>query len=69
MNDTSPAVEPVLVDAVAAAGMLSVSTRHLWSMTAPRGPIPCVKIGCRILFRPESLRRWAAEAESAGGGE
>lgn len=28
-----------------AAKTLAISERTLWSMTAPRGPIPCIRLG------------------------
>ena len=32
-----------------------ISLRHLWALTRPRGPIPCVKLGRRVFYRPEDL--------------
>jgi len=39
-----------------------ISTRHLWSLTHPRGPIPCVKLGRRTFYRPTDLERFLEEA-------
>jgi len=34
------------------AAMLGVTVRHLIRMTAPKGPLPCIKIGRRLMFDP-----------------
>jgi hypothetical protein len=39
-----------------------ISVRHLWALTRPRGPIPCVKLGRRIFYRPADLETFLAEA-------
>ena len=39
-----------------AAHVLAVSQRTLWGLTAPRGPIPCVRIGRRVLYSPADLQ-------------
>ena len=41
-----------------AAKALGVCTKTLWSRTFPRGPIPSVKIGSRVLYSPGDLRNW-----------
>ena len=47
-----------------AARALGVSLRTLWTMTSPRGPIPCVRLpsGKRaaVLYPVEALRQWMA---------
>ena len=43
-----------------AAEALSISERLLWSMTAPRGPIPCFKLGRRVLYPVASLEEFIA---------
>lgn len=45
-----------------AAKRLGVSERHLWGLTAPRGPVPCVRFGGRVMYRPEDLRDYLARA-------
>lgn len=64
MPNTAPALMSVLLSIHDAAAALGVSRRTLWSMTAPRGSIPCVRIGSRVLYRPESLRDWAQAQEA-----
>lgn len=49
----SPA--PLLVDAIAAATMLDISKRLLWSLTNC-GDIPSVRVGRLVRYRPEDLR-------------
>lgn len=41
-----------------AAKMLSICERTLWGMTWPRGSIKSVRIGSRILYSVDGLRRW-----------
>jgi predicted DNA-binding transcriptional regulator AlpA len=45
-----------------AAAALGISERTLWSLTAPRGPIPCVRIGAgkrkTVLYPADALRDW-----------
>jgi len=48
-----------------------ISLRHLWSLTKPRGPIPFVRLGRRIFYRPEDLAMFVEaasrqEAEAQG---
>ena len=52
-----------------------ISQRHLWNLTQPRGPVPCVRLGRRIFYRPTDLtqflenaaRQQAVAAEQAEG--
>ncbi len=41
-----------------AARALSISARTLWTNTSPRGPIPCVRLGSRVLYSPDDLQAW-----------
>lgn len=54
-----------------AAKALGVSSRTLWDLTAPRGPIPCVRVGAgkrqSVLYPVEVLRAWLADAARQGG--
>lgn len=57
-----------------AARMLSISERTLWSMTAPRGPIPCARIGTgkrqTVLYSVPALEAWlSSETTRTNGGE
>lgn len=54
-----------------AAKALSISERLLWSLSAPRGPILCKRIGGRggcVLYAVDDLRRWLAEQSQASKG-
>jgi hypothetical protein len=50
-----------------AARMLAVSERTLWGLTAPRGPIPCVRIGGAIRYRVIDLEAFVAKAAQSSG--
>ncbi|MEI8380911.1 MAG: helix-turn-helix domain-containing protein [Planctomycetota bacterium] len=60
-------IEPLLVPTGEAARRLSISERLLWDMTYPRGPIPSVKVGSRVLYSVEALRQWIALEEAPDG--
>lgn len=51
-----------------AARMLAISERTLFSLSVPRGPIPCTRLGAGkggcVLYRPEDLDRWLRESQS-----
>ena len=38
-----------------------LSTRTLWGITSPRGPIPCIRVGNRSLYSYDVLRDWVAK--------
>ena len=57
--------QPVLIDAAKTAMMLSISPRTLWTMTND-GEVPHVRIGRRVLYPLEGLRRFV-EASTQGG--
>ena len=48
-------LERLLLTPREAAYRLGISVRHLWSLTRPRGPIPSVRLGRRVFYRPEDL--------------
>lgn len=49
-----------------AAYRLGVSTRHLWNLTNPRGPIPVVRLGRRTFYRPQDLEDFVANVARLG---
>ena len=59
----------MLVDSRTAARALAVSARTLWGLTAPRGPIPVVRINRNVRYRPIDLERYigALAGDSRGG--
>lgn len=65
LNSEATAREPITVSARDAARMLSISEKTLWSQTEPRGPIPAVRWGRRVLYAVDTLRRVTAEREAA----
>jgi hypothetical protein len=60
------ALSPLLLTPRAAAAALSVSPRTLWGLTAPRGPIPVVRLGRAVRYPTGALRAWIA-AQQRGG--
>ena len=44
-----------------AARALAISARKLWSLTDPRGPIPCIRVGRAIRYDPRDLEAWIEE--------
>jgi hypothetical protein len=70
---TNP-VEPLALRPRDAAKTLSISPRTLWGLTAPRGPIPCLRIGHgkrqTVLYSVTALQAWLSQqADSTKGGE
>ena len=51
-----------------AAALLGVSDRTVWSLVQRR-EIPHLRLGKRLLFRPESLRAWLCELERGAAPE
>lgn len=56
-----------------AAKAIGVSPRTLWGLTAPRGPIPCVRLGQgkrqAVLYPVDQLREWLnRQSEATKGG-
>ncbi len=60
--------ERLLISAREAAAALSICEKSLWNFTIPRGSIPSTRIGSRVLYSTISLRKWASEQETKGGG-
>jgi predicted DNA-binding transcriptional regulator AlpA len=46
-----------------AAAAIQVCEKTLWSLTAPRGPIPCVRLGRSIRYSPAAIQRWIDEKQ------
>jgi len=49
-----------------AAAALSICQKTLWSMTRPRGDLPCVRIGARVLYDPRDLEVWIDRKKGGG---
>lgn len=54
----------LLVDAKEAAELLSVGSRTLWTMTAPRGPLPSVRLGRAVRYSVSSLAEFIRKSET-----
>lgn len=58
---TQPA-EPLALRPREAAKALGISLRTLWGLSAPRGPIPCIRVGNgkrkTVLYPVSDLRAW-----------
>jgi excisionase family DNA binding protein len=46
------------ITAVEAAKILGVSSRHVYGLAAPGGPIPCFRIGKRIIFNQIDVQEY-----------
>lgn len=57
----------LLLDARETSRALGICEKTLWSETAPRGTIPCVRIGKRVLYSVKDLQRWI-DAQTQDGG-
>ena len=64
------AADPWLLTPAEAAKQLRISARALWSLTTPRGPIPCVRLGKAVRYAPRALHGWIEDQlSSAAEGE
>ena len=61
--------DKLLLSAREAAGALGICEKSLWNQTVPRGPIPSVKIGSRVLYSPADLQKWIDLQKTEGGEE
>jgi len=52
----------LLLSTKEAAGALGISVRHLYNLSAPKGPIPVVRLGKRVLYRPQDLEAFLQRA-------
>lgn len=48
----------MLISVTQAASKLGVAQRTIYDLAAPAGPIPCHRIGRRILFSPDDLTEY-----------
>ena len=69
MSDTwlaTAAESKLLLTPREAAQTLSVCEKTLWSLTWPRGPIRCVRLGRSVRYSLDSFREFIAEQQAAG---
>jgi len=58
-----------------AAEMLGICQKTVYTMTSPRGDLPCVRVGTRVLYSVEDIRAWVESrktrpaTEPEGGAE
>jgi excisionase family DNA binding protein len=63
--------EPLVLSLEQAASLLGLGRNQLYQLTRKRSqvrqskPIPFLKLGRRLVFRRESLKRWIAELEAS----
>ncbi|MBX3404146.1 MAG: helix-turn-helix domain-containing protein [Phycisphaeraceae bacterium] len=62
-----PGAAPLAMRPKDAAKALGIGQRKLWELSQPRGPIPCVRIGCCVLYPYALLQAWLAEQAAKGG--
>lgn len=53
---------PLALSPREAAKALGIAERTLWSATQPRGPIPAIKLGKRVLYPVDGLKEWLSNA-------
>lgn len=56
-NAVAPAVTKLL-SIRQVAEQTGLCEKSVWNSSAPRGYLPCVKLGARILYRPEDVAAW-----------
>jgi hypothetical protein len=55
---------PLALSPREAAKSLSISERTLWASTQPRGPIPSIKLGNRVLYPVAGLQEWLTRSSA-----
>jgi hypothetical protein len=64
-NDTP---DPLLLTPRDAAATLAVSERTLWTWTAPRGPLACVRLGRAVRYDRRDLVALVDKLKNGGNG-
>jgi excisionase family DNA binding protein len=57
----APPIPPLLLTPREAAKALAVCEKTLYTLTAPRGPLPCVRLGRAVRYSVVALRDFIAE--------
>lgn len=58
-SSSPPSAPPKrIVNSRKAAEYCSISERTLWGNTAPRGSLPCFRIGNRVLYDLDAVDAW-----------
>ena len=50
--------EKILLSVKETSSRIGISERTLHTNTAPRGDIPCVKIGTRVFYQRDEIDNW-----------
>jgi hypothetical protein len=67
-RDTPPTIAPLLVSVPEAARFLGgICQKTLWANTCPRGSIPCIRIGQRVMYDVRDLKNWIDHQKTTGG--
>lgn len=66
-TDTPTTAAPLALRPKDAAKALGIGQRKLWELTQPRGPIPCARVGCCVLYPCDLLQVWLAEQAAKAG--
>jgi predicted DNA-binding transcriptional regulator AlpA len=62
--------ERLLIKSLEAVRMLSISEKNLWTLSAPRGPIPTIRVGERsIRYSIAALKKWIDDQQTSQGGD
>ena len=56
-NVETPAVTKLMSNRKVAE-ITGLCEKSIWNATAPRGDLPCVKLGTRVVYRPEDVAAW-----------
>ena len=66
MRETTNAQLRLLLTPRDAAKALAISEKTLWTLSAPRGPIPTIRVGERsIRYSVAALQRWIDSEQTA----
>ena len=60
--------DPLLLTLRQAAAFLAASERTVWGMTAPRGPLPCVRFGRTLRYDRRDLVALVDRLKAEGNG-
>lgn len=70
--DGSSSIPTLALRSREAAAALGISERTLWDLTAPRGPIPCVRVGHgkrqSVRYPVTELQSWLSNQAAATKG-
>ena len=67
MSNATAQTPALLLTARETATALRISERSLWSLTEPRGPIPCIRLGRSVRYSPDALSAWIEAQKGAKG--